>query len=218
MFSEPEDEIFSPETIISTRCKGAKKSAKDKLNSNGRDGGSLNIECPRCSERFNSFPAVNEHLLHECTACVVPKFECERCHRMYKHRSSLRKHLRYECGVFPQFKCPICGYRCLLENSFSLANFNHSIWLSQVKETGRLLSKMSSTAAAQQHLSQKQSSEKKFQCPRCDKKYEHQGTLSRHLHYECGVTPQFDCPFCSYRSKHKANLKTHMVHRHAYKG
>lgn len=49
---------------------------------------------------------------------------------------------------------------------------------------------------------------------RCGRKYQHQGTLSRHIRYECGAVFKFSCSLCSKKYKRKDMLKLHTATKH----
>lgn len=55
---------------------------------------------------------------------------------------------------------------------------------------------------------------KLFQCNRCGRKYQHRGTLSRHIGYECGVESKFKCVFCAKKFSRKDLLKLHAARKH----
>lgn len=57
--------------------------------------------------------------------------------------------------------------------------------------------------------------QKKFQCPKCSKKYSVKSTLVRHIKYECGKEPMFGCPKCSYRGYQKTHVIKHMLGIHS---
>ncbi|XP_054288111.1 RE1-silencing transcription factor-like [Macrosteles quadrilineatus] len=57
---------------------------------------------------------------------------------------------------------------------------------------------------------------KEYTCPHslCGKVYMHQGSLLRHLKFECGQLPKFQCSHCSYRTNRKDNIKSHILWKH----
>lgn len=55
---------------------------------------------------------------------------------------------------------------------------------------------------------------KKFKCDRCGRRYQHQGTLSRHKRYECGTEFQFSCLYCSKQFRRNEILRLHTATKH----
>lgn len=53
-----------------------------------------------------------------------------------------------------------------------------------------------------------------YNCHRCGRKYKYQGTLSRHIRYECGAVCKFSCSICSkpFRRKDLLQLHTATIH------
>lgn len=56
-----------------------------------------------------------------------------------------------------------------------------------------------------------------YHCKKCDKKYKHKQSLSKHLLYECGKEPKFACQFCPYKAKQKCALQAHAFCKHKVK-
>ncbi|XP_031347074.1 probable transcription repressor protein RGM1 [Photinus pyralis] len=48
-----------------------------------------------------------------------------------------------------------------------------------------------------------------YNCESCNKSYNREGNLRRHIKFECGKEPKFQCSFCLYKFKRKEHLKKH---------
>ena len=57
----------------------------------------------------------------------------------------------------------------------------------------------------------------RFPCTNCARMFRRQGTLTRHLTYECGQPPRFQCPYCRHKSKFSWNLSHHIRRKHKSK-
>ncbi|XP_018394569.1 PREDICTED: zinc finger protein 37-like, partial [Cyphomyrmex costatus] len=55
----------------------------------------------------------------------------------------------------------------------------------------------------------------KYECKRCNKRYECKGSLSRHRKFECRVTPQFWCIVCKKRFTQRSSLNRHLKTKHS---
>lgn len=55
---------------------------------------------------------------------------------------------------------------------------------------------------------------KQYNCNRCGRKYKYQGTLSRHIRYECGTIFKFSCSNCTKQFRRKDILKLHLATVH----
>ncbi|KAK7573700.1 hypothetical protein V9T40_010891 [Parthenolecanium corni] len=52
-------------------------------------------------------------------------------------------------------------------------------------------------------------------CPNhCGRKYKHEGSLRKHLRFECGVEKQFRCVNCGKSFTQKAHLLSHLLNIH----
>ena len=52
--------------------------------------------------------------------------------------------------------------------------------------------------------------QKNYICVECNKSYALEGSLTRHLKYECGKQPQYQCPYCRKRIKLLGNVWQHI--------
>lgn len=53
-----------------------------------------------------------------------------------------------------------------------------------------------------------------FTCGSCERTYNHQRSLRRHIKLECGKDAQFPCPYCQYKAKQRNNVKLHIHKQH----
>lgn len=51
----------------------------------------------------------------------------------------------------------------------------------------------------------------------CGRRYESQGSLSRHIKFECHVDPQFQCIFCDSKFTQQCSLSRHLKKKHPNK-
>ncbi|XP_011882306.1 PREDICTED: zinc finger protein 2-like [Vollenhovia emeryi] len=58
----------------------------------------------------------------------------------------------------------------------------------------------------------------KWKCNFCGRRYESQGSLSRHYRFECRVDPQFRCIFCESKFTQQCSLSRHLKKKHTEKG
>lgn len=58
------------------------------------------------------------------------------------------------------------------------------------------------------------SSEKKFSCKGCSKKYRTKHTLMAHVRHVCGKEPRFKCVCCPYKAHQKSQVQDHMASKH----
>ena len=57
-------------------------------------------------------------------------------------------------------------------------------------------------------------SNKSFCCEKCGRSYTSVGNLKRHKKYECGVEPKFNCPVCQKKFQHRHSVKIHITSAH----
>lgn len=58
------------------------------------------------------------------------------------------------------------------------------------------------------------STQKKYECVRCNKFYKTPKTLNQHLRVECGKEKKFHCIYCPHRCYYKRDLMLHMNTKH----
>ena len=51
-----------------------------------------------------------------------------------------------------------------------------------------------------------------YKCEKCNKVYQLQTSLRRHMRVECGKEPKHACPNCGRKFKHRFNLLEHLRH------
>lgn len=58
------------------------------------------------------------------------------------------------------------------------------------------------------------SSEKKFSCEGCSKRYRTKQSLMTHVRHVCGKEPRFKCLSCPYKAHQKSQVQDHMASKH----
>lgn len=55
---------------------------------------------------------------------------------------------------------------------------------------------------------------KKFECPKCLRRYTQKKHLFEHIRYACGKPPSFACPYCNSRRTFRYSMYEHIRRRH----
>ncbi|KYN03472.1 Gastrula zinc finger protein XlCGF57.1 [Cyphomyrmex costatus] len=203
----------------------------------------LTLKCPQCGRGYKVKPSLSKHLKYECGG--RRNFSCDLCGRSFtqnvKVKSDFLKPLissmaaidisanssvQFNTGLsMSPASVPVdlsidqVRYRTVAPVVSEMQNCN---WMSQTHKTykcpncERLLSHR---YTLKRHLitvcGKNRNTTGKYECKRCNKRYECKGSLSRHRKFECRVTPQFWCIVCKKRFTQRSSLNRHLKTKHS---
>ncbi|KAL1129452.1 hypothetical protein AAG570_013978 [Ranatra chinensis] len=158
-------------------------------------------ECKTCGKNYQRSTSLLRHVEYECGK--EPQFQCQLCSYRAKQKSHLKRHMNEVHSPNPFcFFCQRCTYKAKRKSDIQL-HYANLWWFEWFVDAGAIL-----------YVLADRGTEPAFACLVCGRRYAHEGSLQRHLKYECGKEPQFQCPHCTYRSKRKSNLERHMHDLH----
>lgn len=169
--------------------------------------------CPICGRTIATY-LLRVHIANHENKDGRKKYPCTLCNKMYRNQNFLRIHTRNHYNI-KHYKCEFC------EESFShwntknshvvtyhtgAAKFECSLCLAQ------FVVKQKYNAHMRQHTGAP--IEKKFQCPKCDKRFDSQYNLNKHAVVHTGER-NYKCDFCDKSYKQRYSLKMHIGTNHA---
>jgi len=170
-------------------------------------------KCDICGAAFTQRGGLFEHKKRQHT--LVKDFPCELCNRQFIRYSALKNHMisheKHNKNV--GFFCKICGKRLLRKWSYA----EHMILHTGKKEftcphcgkgfyTSRVL---------KAHINKNHSNDPmEFKCQKCNKSFDKQTKLARHMHVHLKSVKAFPCEICNEVLGTRAGKTMHMHHRH----
>ncbi|KAF2353541.1 Zinc finger C2H2-type [Trinorchestia longiramus] len=216
------DENLSPSAQASepfkcTVCKFACHTNADLMRHSKKHWGIKPYVCSICGKRFSQKGNLKPHMLRHSG---VSPFACDFCPKTFNHRTSRKKHM--EEHVNPkEFACRFCTSMTFssLEQRNSHELTKHSQDDVDCIICGVILN---SALGLKMHISQMHpdfpganqlTSEKKWACQYCNKKFSTKAYLIVHHKIHSGEKP-FKCDKCSYTAVSKDSVKKHVERSH----
>uniref|UniRef100_A0A8C6X8X4 C2H2-type domain-containing protein n=1 Tax=Naja naja TaxID=35670 RepID=A0A8C6X8X4_NAJNA len=156
--------------------------------------------CPDCEKSFKSNNVLEDHLrIHT----EETSHKCMECGESFWQSEHLYRHQRIHCGEKP-YKCLKCG------KSF---NMEENLYRHESIHTGEKLNKFLKDGES---LGRPRSPQggvhkrgRKHKCPECEKSFQKNGDLQRHITVHTGVR-KYQCPECEKSFKRKDHLESHL--------
>ncbi|XP_053601736.1 zinc finger protein 62-like [Plodia interpunctella] len=136
----------------------------------------VEVQCDICKKFFKSKSTLQNHMVRHTG---VKSFACEKCAQTYYTISELithknRKHNKLE----PRYKCFLCDYKCMKYTKLKIHEAKHNGSNVCCKICGIFFD---TDAKLAKHVPRHLESEKKNQCPHCDKKFYKKDSVRTHI-------------------------------------
>jgi hypothetical protein len=129
------------------------------------EGGLLDCKFHECKKSFNSTHSLN---IHVRTVHEKVRIKCSKCERLFRNGTLLRAHLLCEHeGV--RWSCDLCGKQ--LKSKVLLLNHKRQIHAGIRHPCLHCSQSFSQKHSLAYHVRLKHSSEERFRCEKCDKKF-----------------------------------------------
>ncbi|CAK1554348.1 unnamed protein product [Leptosia nina] len=166
------------------------------------DGGE-GLRCFICSNRFNAFKALLEHMkLH------IRNFVCQVCDAGFINRSQLRYHFQtHKTGTF---KCDHCEK--VFSTSLKCKSHMRSVHeKSVINKCGFCEATFVSYRHKQKHQLEEHGVDCQVKCEACGRSFQSQGSYRKHLRANHLMERRFECTFCDLKFFTVTGLNRHMV-------
>ena len=116
----------------------------------------------------------------------LKRFQCKKCNIMFSDNHALKMHVDmvHEKKILLIKNKKICGFTSMNKSPVDISSNNAHLKIQP------------------------------FECPCCDKKYEHDKTLKRHIKECHGEKKEFQCDICDTIFHRNENLKNHILSVH----
>ncbi len=175
----------------------------------------ISYDCKGCSSHFLTWGTFNDHCCTDKKVSVRLSKRIHTCHECgcsYSYKYDLKQH--YKTHGTPLYVCEICGFQSSRTQTFKNHMNNRHLKLRPFKCPHPLCNKrFFNNAMLTGHLAV-HTSERKFNCKQCKKKYKTSGHLRRHMLSHRPTNKRHSCPFCPGTFTFVCNMKTHIKNIH----
>jgi len=169
-------------------------------------------QCPTCGEVVETISKLESHvaLKHDRTKL----FECPSCDLTYVKKRSLDNHIAFVHDQSTGHLCPHCGKKFQYKEKLH----DHVLVVHEGKKYSCDLCTMTFNRkpSLQSHIKKIHKGEKPppVQCPQCERFFNSNGVVKRHIRDVHEKKRAFACPLCDLRFAQNAQLKTHIKGKH----
>ncbi|GAA33237.2 zinc finger protein 710, partial [Clonorchis sinensis] len=172
-------------TVEPVRNQTTSNAVQVSVNARSTHFGGRNVSGDRSEPRCTTLPVRTSDICQNNSTRNEPRSQnvCEVCGKILYYQSNLERHMLKHSAT-QNWKCDICGvkfkHRCSLQNHKEKKHFSAAL-------------------PSQSH---------KFQCGVCQKSFDYQSELKRHIPMH-SPTKKFACPKCGRKFQHKGSARRH---------